>query len=103
MLPHERSLVKRMEGRPFALVGINSDGDRDEYRRLAKENGVTWPNAFVGSPRAELPTLWGVQAWPAVYLLDERGVIREVWEGAPPSEVLDERIDALVEAAEARD
>ena len=25
MLPHERSLVARMEGRPFALLGVNCD------------------------------------------------------------------------------
>ena len=25
MYPHERSLVKRLQGKPFALVGINSD------------------------------------------------------------------------------
>ena len=28
MYPHERSLVKRLAGRPFALLGVNSDQDR---------------------------------------------------------------------------
>jgi hypothetical protein len=28
MYPHERSLVKRLEGQPFALLGVNSDTDR---------------------------------------------------------------------------
>ena len=27
MFPYERSLVKRLEGEPFALIGVN--GDRD--------------------------------------------------------------------------
>jgi len=25
MYPHERSLVQKMEGKPFALIGVNSD------------------------------------------------------------------------------
>ena len=36
MFPHERSLVKRLENKPFALVGINSDTDQ-EYLRLKRE------------------------------------------------------------------
>lgn len=102
MLPHERSLVERLEGRPFALIGINSDDDKESFHALAKENGVTWRNSWQGSTSGPLPSLWGVQAWPAVYLLDGDGVIREVYEGAPRGEQLDERIDALVEDLEDR-
>ena len=29
MYPHERSLVKRLEGKPFALIGVNSDKNKD--------------------------------------------------------------------------
>lgn len=29
MLPHERAMVDRLKAEPFALLGINSDGDRD--------------------------------------------------------------------------
>ena len=38
MLPHERSLVKRLKDRPFALLGVNADNNReDTKKRLAKE------------------------------------------------------------------
>ena len=30
MYPHERSLVKKMEGKPFVLLGVNSDADREQ-------------------------------------------------------------------------
>ena len=36
MFPHERSLVKRLEGRPFALIGVNSDTD-PQYAKLKQE------------------------------------------------------------------
>jgi AhpC/TSA family len=33
MVPHERELVKRLDGKPFALLGVNCDGDREKARR----------------------------------------------------------------------
>ena len=29
MYPHERSLVQKMQGKPFVLLGVNSDKSRD--------------------------------------------------------------------------
>ena len=29
MYPHERSLVKTLADKPFALIGVNSDADKD--------------------------------------------------------------------------
>ena len=34
MYPHERSLVKRLKDKPFVLVGVNSDADGDELKRV---------------------------------------------------------------------
>src|SRR5262245_7158125 len=28
MIPHEKAMVERLKDKPFALIGINSDGDR---------------------------------------------------------------------------
>ena len=39
MFPYERSLVKRMENRPFALIGVNSDKDK---AALALPQGFGW-------------------------------------------------------------
>ena len=39
MYPHERSLVKRLKDKPFALIGINSDEDKEKLRpRMVEEN-----------------------------------------------------------------
>ena len=35
MYPHERSLVKRLENKPFALLGVNSDRDREALKNRA--------------------------------------------------------------------
>ena len=41
MVPHERSLVKRMEGKPFALLGFNGDDDRSAANAAARRENMT--------------------------------------------------------------
>ena len=33
-VPHERQLVERFKGRPFVVVGVNSDEDREKALRV---------------------------------------------------------------------
>lgn len=78
MIPHERSLVEQMKDKPFALLGINSDADKDYYHSEAKKMGVTW-RSFWNGPRGTsgpISSKWGVRGWPTIYVLDHKGVIR---------------------------
>ena len=102
MIPHERSLVNDFDGRPFALIGVNSDRDKDDYRRQAEEMGVNWRSAWQGSTSGPIPTRWGVRGWPTLYLIDHEGVIRETSSAVLRSpERLEAAIEELVQAAEA--
>ena len=77
MYPHERSLVKRLSGKPFALLGVNSDRDREKVKEVIKEKGLTWRSFWNGgSPRGPISTAWNVQGWPTIYVLDAKGVVR---------------------------
>jgi hypothetical protein len=77
MYPHERSLVKRLEGKPFALIGINSDSNKVELKKAMEKEQITWRSFFdggkIGGPIA---TEWNVMSWPTIYVLDHKGVIR---------------------------
>ncbi len=75
MIPHERSLVKKLENEPFALIGVNSDS-REAYDAEVEEMGVTWRSFMQGSTSGPIPTKWNVQGWPTIYVLDHNGVIR---------------------------
>jgi hypothetical protein len=77
MYPHERSLVKRLSGKPFSLVGINSDKNLDDlHTALAKEQ-ITWPSWFDGGGTSgPIATLYEVRSWPSIFVLDPKGVIR---------------------------
>ncbi len=94
MYPHERSLGTRLNGKPFALLGVNSDKDRAVIRETVKEKGLTW-RAFWngGSTRGPISTAWNVRGWPTIYVLDEDGVIRFK---NVRGEAMDKAVDSLL-------
>jgi hypothetical protein len=101
MYPHERSLVKRLENKPFALVGVNSDRDKEDLKKAMEKEKITWRSFFDGGgTRGPIATKWNVQGWPTVYIIDHKGVIRLRSVGSPGNEVLDKTIEELVAAAE---
>jgi len=103
MYEHERSLVKRMEGKPFALVGVNSDRDRAELKKAMEKENITWRSFWNGgSTSGPISTRWAVRGWPTLYLIDHKGVVRKKWVGSPGDKVMNQEIDRLVKEAEAR-
>jgi hypothetical protein len=77
MYPHERSLVQRLEGKPFALLGINSDSSREALKETLKKEHITWRSWWDGgSTEGPIASRWDVSSWPTTYVLDHHGVIR---------------------------
>ncbi len=77
MYPHERSLVKRLKDEPFALIGVNSDDDREELKKVIAKQGITWRSFWNGGSKSgPISTRWNVTGWPTIYVLDHAGVIR---------------------------
>ena len=78
MYPDERSLVKRLEGKPFALVGVNSDTDKKKLKNRMAEEKISWRSFWNGPKGTDGPIsrAWNVRGWPTIYVLDHHGVIR---------------------------
>ena len=76
MIPHEKEMVARLKNKPFALVGINSDGGRDALLKIMKEQGIFWRSAVEGSTNGPIATKWNVHGWPTIFVIDANGVIR---------------------------
>jgi peroxiredoxin len=98
MFPHERSLVKRMEGRPFVLLGINADETREELQQTIQAKNLNWRDWW--DEDGNISEKWDVEAFPTLFLLDHHGVVRQRFVGAPNEGVLEQAIDRLVEEAE---
>jgi len=94
MIPHERELVRRMEGKPFVFLGVNGDEDRDRLRSQAKEHLVNWRSWYDGGPKRPISTGWSIEGWPTVFVLDRSGVIR--YKGARDEKELDEAVERLI-------
>ncbi len=95
MYPHERSLVKRLEGKPLVLLGINADRDRNALRAAMKEEGNTWRCWWDRDWDGPIQTAWNIRSYPTLYVIDARGVIRFKSESLP-GKALDEAVDALL-------
>ena len=76
MLPHERSLVQQMEGRPFALLGINCDYTAMRCSRSVSSSRISWRNWGNTDSSGSLTTRYGVRGLPTTYLLDANGIVR---------------------------
>ena len=76
MLPHEKTLVERLKNEPFALLGINSDGNAETVKKILAEQAITWRQAIDEDTSGKLATSWNVQGWPTIFVIDSKGVIR---------------------------
>ena len=96
MYPHERSLVKRLADEPFALIGVNSDADKEALKQVLIDEDITWRSFWNGPEGTGGPisTAWNVSGWPTIYVLDHEGVIR--YKGHSLQDELVDRLLAVV-------
>jgi hypothetical protein len=76
MLPDERSLVARMEGRPFVLLGVNCDKEPETIQHVGFRDQINWRNWWNGGVKGAFTARYGVDSFPATFVLDANGVIR---------------------------
>lgn len=95
MYDHERSLVQKMAGKPFALIGVNTDQDLETIRKTIKEQGINW-RSFYDGEYGPIVEHYEIESFPTVFLIDHEGVIRHAF---PPENLarLDEKIQSLLD------
>ena len=77
-IPHEKALVERHANDPVVIIGVNTDDDKDDYKKKLAEYGVTWRSAWQGSTKGPIPTKWGINSYPTIFVLDGDHVIRHI-------------------------
>jgi thiol-disulfide isomerase/thioredoxin len=93
-VPHEKELVARMQGKPFALIGINCGDPSDTARETAAKKQMTWTNLYDGDTTdGPLQCALNVTHWPTLYVLDQQGIIRAI---DPDEKELDRVVDELM-------
>jgi cytochrome oxidase Cu insertion factor (SCO1/SenC/PrrC family) len=99
--------VERLAEEPFALLGVNSDPDRDELKKVIQQQGIIWRSWWDGGGvTGPIATKWQIDHWPTVFVLDPGGVIRYVEAGGTPNiEAIEDVVNTLLKqrAAKSRD
>jgi len=98
MIPHERELVKKLKDKPFALVSVSVDDAKATLTKFLEKEEMPWTHWWDGEDSPILKT-YRVKAFPTLYLIDAKGVIRKKWVGSPGNEALDKAVEELVKEA----
>lgn len=99
MIPYERSLVSRLAGKPFVLLGVNRDRDVRLAKQVIEREQITWRNGFDGEG-GPIARRFRIQGSPTLFLIDHNGIVRQEIPGDPGGATLDTWINELVRQAE---
>ena len=97
-MPHLRALVERYEGRPFAIVGVNTSDSEDAYREGVEKYKLSWISAFQGVS-SPISDMYRVTGYPTMLMIDHEGKIQ--WRDHQLGDSQEELLETLVTAAEA--
>ncbi len=94
-LPEIQKINDKYKDKGFQLIGISLDQDKDALLKTVKAKKMNWPEYFDGKGwGSAVSTRFGVQAIPAAWLVDKKGLVHAVDEEAD----LDAEIAKLVDA-----
>ena len=93
-VPHERELAERLKDKPFAVLGVNCDDDKQAAASAIKSERITWPNWHDGAPdEGPITKSYHIRSYPSVFLIDGNGIIRQKH---IVGEALDKAVDDLL-------
>jgi thiol-disulfide isomerase/thioredoxin len=75
LIPHERKLVEKMKGRPFAFISVSADEERETVQQFMAQQPMPWVHWWNG-PTGDLMDSWHVSGFPTIYVIDARGFLR---------------------------
>jgi thiol-disulfide isomerase/thioredoxin len=96
MYPQERELVSRLKDRPFALLSVNTDPERETLLESIRTGEITWRCWWDGDQNGPITSRWNVLSFPSIFVIDAGGVIREL---GTRGKDLDQTVERLVEEA----
>ncbi len=78
-MPKVKTMFERLGPQGLRILGISLDSSREAMDKYLKDEGITWPQYFDGKQwDNDIARRFGVQAIPAVYVVDKAGILRAV-------------------------
>jgi thiol-disulfide isomerase/thioredoxin len=76
--PNVVATYQKLHDKGFEIVGISLDQEKPAMEAAMKEKGMTWAQYFDGKGwQNKISSEFGIQAIPAAWLLDKKGMLRE--------------------------
>ncbi len=99
-IPNERELAEKLKDKPFAILGVNCDEDKESALKVVKDERITWPNWRDGAHGEGLiASRYCIRGYPTVFILDEQGIIRHT---KALGKSLNETVEKLLQELEAK-
>lgn len=95
MIPHEREMYEKLSKKGFVILSVNADEEKSKLTEFLEKEKMPWLHWWDGR-RGEIARMFRIQAYPTLYLIDAKGIIRKKWIGSPGDEVLDKAVEDLV-------
>jgi hypothetical protein len=93
-----------MENKPFALIGVNTNGyaveKLKEVMDKEKLNWRTFADKRGDEGMGPICSTFNLQGTPTLFVLDHKGVIRHRWLGSPGEAKIDQALEKLIKEAE---
>ena len=86
--------MEKFQGRPFVIIGVNSDSDREKLKTVLQREKITWRSFWDGgSPNGPIARQWNVSGWPTTYLIDHEGkIIRPTAQSKKGDEFIEQKV-----------
>ena len=75
MIPHQREMVKKLQGRPFELLSVSCDEEKNTLTEFLQKNEMGWKHWWAGRG-GEFSKMLNISFYPTIYVIDARGTIR---------------------------
>jgi thiol-disulfide isomerase/thioredoxin len=97
MIPDERKLVGKLKDKPFVLVSISVDRDKETLKKFLAKEPMPWTHWWNG-PEGGIVEAWSVTYFPTIYVIDAKGIIRHKdHNGEFPAQKLEAAVNSLLE------
>jgi thiol-disulfide isomerase/thioredoxin len=95
-MPQVKQLASDFKDKPVAILGMNTDRDLADAKFVVKELGLDYPQVQATG----LPEKFGVQGFPTLVIIDQKGTVRDVHVGYSPNlrETVSKKIESLLKS-----
>lgn len=98
MIPHQREMVEKLKDKPFVLVSVSADEERQTVVDFVAKTSMPWTHWWNGD-KGNMIDNWDINAFPTVFIVDGKGTIRysEVGGGPEAAKAIEEKVTKLLD------